>query len=171
MTLEIREIRFSEYALLGELMIDVYSNLEGFPSPTNQPDYYEMLGNIGKFNERKDTQVLVALSPDLGLVGGLVYFSDMARYGAGGIATSEINASGFRLLGVDPAARGKGVGKALSIACIERARDKGHSQVIIHTTRAMQVAWGLYEKLGFRRSLDLDFDQEALPVFGFRLIL
>jgi hypothetical protein len=35
----------------------------------------------------------------------------------------------------------------------------------------MQIAWSLYERLGFERSKDLDFMQEKLPVFGFRLRL
>jgi len=35
----------------------------------------------------------------------------------------------------------------------------------------MQVAWGMYEKLGFVRSEDLDFEQEGIPVLGFRLVL
>ena len=68
-------------------------------------------------------------------------------------------------------ARGAGVGRALAEACLRLAAGKGHSQVILHTTQAMQVAWRLYEKLGFRRSPDLDFLQEGLPVFGFRLRL
>ena len=42
-------------------------------------------------------------------------------------------------------------------------------QLILHTTQAIQVAWALYLKLGFERSLDLDFSQEELQVFGFRL--
>jgi hypothetical protein len=33
----------------------------------------------------------------------------------------------------------------------------------------MKVAWKMYEKIGFRRAKDLDFIQEKLPVFGFRL--
>jgi GNAT superfamily N-acetyltransferase len=152
-------------------MINVYSTLEGFPSPDEQPGYYEMLANIGSFNEEKDTTVLVALTAEGKLIGGVVYFEDMARYGSGGTATFEKNASGFRLLGVDPNSRGAGAGRALSNACIQLARDSGHSQVILHTTQAMQVAWRLYEKLGFERSPDLDFLQEELPVFGFRLLL
>ena len=170
-SLEIREIRPDEYESLGQLMINVYSTLDGFPSPDEQPGYYEMLADIGSFNEEKDTRVLVALTAEGQLIGGVVYFDDMARYGSGGTATSEENASGFRLLGVDPNSRKAGAGRALSNACIQLARDSGHSQVILHTTQAMQVAWGLYEKLGFERSPDLDFLQEDLPVFGFRLRL
>ena len=170
-TLEIREVLRNEYKLLGQLMIDVYSNLDGFPTPNEQPAYYEMLSNIGSFNEEKDTKVLVAISSEGELVGGVVYFADMARYGSGGTATAAKNASGIRLLGVNSKSRGAGVGKALTNACIKLARDSGHSQVILHTTQAMQIAWELYIRLGFERSQDLDFTQEELPVFGFRLWL
>ena len=170
-TLEIREIRPDEYKALGQLMINVYSTLDGFPSPDEQPGYYEMLANIGSLNEEQDTKVLVAISAEGELIGGVVYFGDMARYGSGGTATSEKNTSGFRLLAVDLRSRGAGAGRALSNACIQLAKDSGHAQVILHTTLAMQVAWGLYLKLGFERSSDLDFLQEELPVFGFRLRL
>ena len=169
--LDIREIRREEYAQLGQLMIDVYSRLDGFPDPVEQPAYYEMLANIGSISEQEDAEVLVAISPERGMLGGVVYFSDMAAYGSGGTATGQKNASGFRLLGVDAKARGAGVGSALSQACIQKARDYGHEQVILHTTQSMKVAWKLYLKLGFKRSKDLDFMQENLPVFGFRLNL
>ena len=169
--LYIREIRSDEFARLGDLMVDVYSGLAGFPTPNEQPRYYEMLANIGRFTEKKDAKVLVAISANDELVGGIVYFGDMSEYGSGGIATTVSNASGIRLLGVSAKARGMGVGRALARACIQLAKDKGHSHVVLHTTQAMQVAWSLYEKLGFERSKDLDFAQEGLPVFGFRLWL
>ena len=152
-------------------MVDVYSRLEGFPSRREQPEYYEKLTHIGQLTEQPETEVLIARSAEGQLLGGVVYFSDMAFYGSGGTATAETNASGIRLLGVDPNARGTGVGKVLTNACLQRARDRGHAQVILHTTQAMQVAWGMYTRLGFERSEDLDFMQEGLAVFGFRLKL
>lgn len=167
--LSIRDLRADESAALGRLMVEVYSRLEGFPRREEQPRYYEMLANIGAFATKPDTRVLVAVRDDGPLLGGVVYFGDMAQYGSGGTATAVTDASGIRLLGVDPAARGMGVGKALTAACIQLARDRGHARVVLHTTAAMRVAWGMYEKLGFVRAEDLDFMQGALPVFGFSL--
>jgi GNAT superfamily N-acetyltransferase len=169
--LTIRDARPDELAALGSLLVDVYSRLEGFPTPVDQPAYYEMLANVGRFTERPGARVLVALSPQAALVGGIVYFGDMSHYGAGGIATSIAKASGIRLLGVDERHRGSGAGRALTNACIELARQAGQQQLILHTTAAMRVAWRLYESLGFVRSEDLDFSQQGLPVFGFRLAL
>jgi Acetyltransferases len=170
-TLTIRDLRPAEFDTLGELMVEVYSSLEGFPTPQEQPHYYELLANIGRFAEKPRARVLVAESDQGALVGGIVYFGDMAEYGSGGIATSVKCASGIRLLGVSSRHRNTGAGRALADACIRLAREKGHSQVILHTTQAMQTAWRLYEKLGFARSEDLDFLQQGFPVFGFRLDL
>lgn len=169
-TLTIRDIEPAEFTVLGELLARVYAALPGFPSPQEQPAYYEMLRHIGQFTERPATQVLVALA-DGSLLGGVVYFGDMAQYGSGGIATTVPNAAGIRLLAVDPDSRGLGVGKALTAACIELARRQMRAEVVLHTTKAMQIAWAMYEKLGFVRSTELDFMQGALPVFGFRLRL
>lgn len=167
----IRDLAPAEHETLGRLMVSVYAALEGFPKPQEQPRYYEMLANIGRFTERRETRVLVASMPDGALAGGVVYFGDMAEYGSGGTATRLKNASGIRLLAVDPQFRGLGVGRALANACINLAREKGHAEVVLHTTQAMQVAWKMYEKLGFRRAAELDFLQGELPVFGFRLRL
>jgi GNAT superfamily N-acetyltransferase len=130
-----------------------------------------MLANIGNLTENPKTKLLVAVTSNGKIGGGVVYFGDMKYYGSGGTATTEINAAGFRLLTVDLNARGKGIGKLLTEACIQLAKEEKQNQIIIHTTMAMQVAWRMYEKMGFKRSKDLDFMQEDLPVFGFRLFL
>jgi len=171
LTITIRDLEQAEHGALGQLMVAVYSGLEGFPQPDEQPAYYELLANIHRFADRPATRVLVALDADGTLLGGVIYFGDMTQYGSGGSATRETGASGIRLLAVSPQTRGRGVGRALTAACIALAKDAGHRQVILHTTQAMQVAWAMYEGLGFVRSDDLDFLQEGLPVFGFRLLL
>ena len=130
-----------------------------------------MLANIGDWCQKPCTELLIALSPDGKVGGAVVYFSDMQYYGSGGTATSEKNAAGFRLLAVDPELRGQGLGKQLTLACIEKAREAGLGQVIIHSTKFMETAWKMYERMGFKHSEDLDFMQEELPVFGFRLNL
>ena len=170
-TFTIRNAKPSEFEEIGQLMVEVYSQLEGFPKESEQPNYYKMLANIGELTTKPETQLLVAVSDNDKIAGAVVYFSDMQYYGSGGTATKEQNASGFRLLAVDPLTRGQGIGKLLVEECIAKAKDKKHSQMIIHSTKAMQTAWKMYENMGFKRSEDLDFMQGELPVFGFRLSL
>jgi GNAT superfamily N-acetyltransferase len=167
----IRNASPNEFETIGKLLVQVYSQLEGFPKESEQPNYYKMLANIGELTTKPETQLLVAIADDDKIAGAVVYFSDMQYYGSGGTATREQNASGFRLLAVDPSIRGQGIGKLLVMDCIGKAKDKNHRQVIIHSTKAMETAWKMYENLGFKRSEDLDFIQGELPVFGFRLLL
>lgn len=166
---KVRNAHPEEFEQIGTLMVQVYSQLEGFPKISEQPAYYRMLANVGELTNSPGTELLVAAKADGRIAGAVVYFNDMKYYGSGGTATKEQNAAGFRLLAVDPAARGKGIGKLLVNMCIETARKKNLAQVIIHTTMAMQTAWKMYEQMGFKRSEDLDFSQQGLPVFGFRL--
>ncbi|WP_018623573.1 GNAT family N-acetyltransferase [Kangiella aquimarina] len=167
----IEKVQTDDFDRIGKLLVRVYSSLDGFPKPDEQPDYYRMLLNVGDLTLVPTTEILVAKDSNGKNIGAVVFFSDMKHYGSGGTAVHEKNACGFRLLAVDPDARGLGVGKALSMACIERARNLGKGKVVIHSTEAMKVAWGMYERLGFERALDLDFMQQKLKVYGFRLIL
>ena len=170
-TIEVRNAEPEEFEEIGRLMVDVYSKLDGFPKPDEQPNYYKMLAHVGDFTEKPQTELVVAASLDGSIKGAVVYCGDMQYYGSGGSATQEKNAAGFRLLAVATDVRGLGIGKALTIACVEKAKVQHQKQVVIHTTKAMQTAWKMYESLGFKRSEDLDFMQGELPVFGFRLLL
>lgn len=170
-TYSIRNANPNEFEAIGQLLVAVYSQLYGFPSIQEQPNYYKILENIGDITQKPQTDILVAVSTVGEIAGAVVYFNDMAQYGSGGTATQEKNASGFRLLAVNPDLRGSGIGKMLTHTCIEKTKTSGNTQLIIHSTNAMQIAWKMYEKLGFKRSEDLDFMQEELAVFGFRLAL
>ncbi len=166
-----RNAKPEEFGDVGKLMTMVYSALEGFPKENEQPEYYHKLENVGDLTKNPGTEILVAVSPGGRIAGAVVFFRNMQYYGSGGTATAEKNACGFRLLAVDPAARGQGIGKLLTRQCIAKARAIKADQLIIHSTAAMQTAWKMYEGLGFMRSGDLDFIQGDLPVYGMRLNL
>lgn len=167
----IREASKNEFPKIGTLMVNVYSKLEGFPGPKESPEYYDKLKHVGNLTKDPKVKLLVAADSNGSLGGAVVYFGDMAFYGSAGTATQEKNAAGFRLLAVDPITRGKGIGKLLTNACIELAKEEHQKQIVIHSTKAMQIAWSMYEKLGFERSEDLDFIKGELTIYGFRLWL
>ncbi len=118
----IRNAKASEFQEIGKLMVRVYSQLDGFPDEDEQPEYYQMLANIGELTKKPCTELIVAVSNDNKIHGAVIYFSDMKYYGSGGTATHEKNASGFRLLAVDPSSRGCGIGKLLTNECIRKAK-------------------------------------------------
>jgi GNAT superfamily N-acetyltransferase len=165
----VRLARPEELAALGALVAEAYAALPGMPGPEEQPGYYATVRDAAARVRNPAIRVLAAVSPGGELLGSADFIENMAHYGSGGTASSRVNAAGIRLLAVAPAARGQGIGKALTRHCIEQAHGLGRSSVILHTTRAMETAWRMYEQLGFHRSPDLDFRQGNLEVFGFEL--
>lgn len=167
----IREAKPNEFSQLGELLVNVYSQLEGFPGPDEIPGYYQVLKSIGDFTKHPKAKLFIAISDENIIDGGLVYFGDMKYYGAGGEDTTKQHGGAFRLLGVNPRTRGKGLGKLLINACITQAKKENHKHLIIHSTKAMMTAWKMYEKIGFLRYPEIDFNQNNVSVYGFRLTL
>ncbi|MDN4165094.1 hypothetical protein QWY31_06255 [Cytophagales bacterium LB-30] len=83
----IRKAQSREFEAIGNLMVRVYSQLDGFPKSHEQPNYYKMLAQVGEFSLKSRTEILVAISPENQLAGAVVYFGDMQFYGSGGTAT------------------------------------------------------------------------------------
>jgi ribosomal protein S18 acetylase RimI-like enzyme len=78
----------------------------------------------------------------------------------------------IRLLAVDPPARGMGIGRALALECLARARQDGAASVGLTTHERMSVAKSMYEDLGFVREPLYDFSPDAeVHVIAYRLDL
>ncbi len=164
---KIRKADPSEFKSIGLLVSTVYSKLEGFPKQEALPTYYKQLRNVGDMTDNPGTQLFIAVGDNNKPLGAVVYFDDMQNYGSKGMASSIKNAAGFRFLAVDPEARGLGIGRALSMHCIELAKKTGQEKLIIHSTKAMAVAWQMYLKIGFKRVDYLDFEGNSINVYGF----
>ena len=84
-------------------------------------------------------------TPTAGLVGSvaLVLSGDF-----GEVTTSDEEAA-FRMLVVDPAAQGQGIGELLVTTCLDRARAAGKRRMVISTDPRMTAAHRLYERMGF----------------------
>jgi len=161
---QIRPVLASEHDALGELTVRSY--LEGgFLIGGMDDDYAPHLRDVA--HRAASAHVLVAVDdrakaatgPDSdsggpGLLGGVtIAFHGSPLAELGGPGEAEI-----RMLAVDPAAHGRGVGSALAAACVERARaEPGTKRVVLCSQETMTTAHRIYARLGFERAPELDW--------------
>jgi ribosomal protein S18 acetylase RimI-like enzyme len=144
--LEIRDVRPAEYERVGDLTVAAYAAL---PVDHLWGGYDDEIRAVAERIERAD--VLVAVL-DGAVVGAVTYVSDRE---SAWLEWSEPGEAQIRLLGVDTAVQGRGIGEALVAACIERAREQGMT-ILLHTTDHMPAAQRLYARMGFVRRPERD---------------
>jgi ribosomal protein S18 acetylase RimI-like enzyme len=108
--------------------------------------------------------VLVAVDGEGRVLGGATYVP-----GPGPYAESEReDEAGIRMLAVAPWAQGRGIGRALTEACMALARSAGRRRIVLLTLDSMTPAHRLYEGLGFRRAPGRDWTPEPrLRLLGY----
>lgn len=154
-----------EFAAAGALIVEAYDVID----PIGLGDYAEELRDVAARVESAD--VLVALDAGGTLLGAVTYVPGPESASA---EFAEADAAGIRMLAVGPAAQGRGVGRALVEACLDRARAAGKAQVVLHTTDWMTTAHRLYGRLGFERDPSIDWKpgrdevEEVFWLRGFR---
>lgn len=77
----------------------------------------------------------------------------------------------IRMLAVTHEARGRGVAEALIKECINRTRVNGSQNIGLHTADFMKAAMRLYERMGFERLPQFDFEPagDGIIVKAYRL--
>lgn len=163
--LEIRPVRPDEHAAAGALVVAAYRALPGLPLDDG---YAGTLADVGLRDGDGGTEVLVAL--DAGELAGCVTF--VPGPGSPWAEQLEEGEASIRMLAVDPAAQGRGVGRGLLDACVERARHLGRTGVFLHSTPWMTAAHHLYADVGFVRVPGRDWSPSPeVPLLAFRLAL
>ena len=173
----IRPVRPDDHDAVGELTVAAYAGVE---PATLETGYDDELRDVAARSAGVD--ILVAVDERSGrrtrdsgngaegrILGAVTYVpgpdSPAAEF-------TDQDAAGIRMLAVAVDAQRRGVGEALTLACIERARAAGRRQVILHSTDNMTAAHQLYLRLGFERDTTLDWEGEpGLWLRGFRLRL
>ena len=100
---------------------------------------------------------LLVVEADGRILGFGAYYPDASVQGFG---WPPGWASG-RALAVDPSARGHGVARALLAVGERLAREAGAPVYAFHTASFMTGAIALYERLGYHRAPEFDFDMAA----------
>ena len=160
----IRPARPDEYDDIGELAVRVYL-AEGYTRTDSR--YNAVLRDVAPRAEK--AELMVALD-DAGTILGTVTYAGLGSPYAEHVSSPEEGS--FRMLVVDPAARGQGVGEALVRWCIDRARTSGVRTLRLSTQPGMVAAGRLYLRLGFVRTPERDWNPEPdvdLITYGLRI--
>ena len=56
----------------------------------------------------------------------------------------------IRMVGVHPNYTGNGIGRKLTMLCIEKAKEMGEKTIALHTSEFMDAARHIYESIGFK---------------------
>jgi len=164
MEIEVREARPDEYVEAGRVTASAYRE---FVPADDDGDWERYLTKIADVGGRADrTQILVALED--GRIVGCVTLELVGRVGDWDDDPPLLPGEGhIRMLGVDPAARARGVGTRLMAACEARARAAGKTFITLHTTRRMAAAQRMYERLDYERAEDHVFP-DGFVLLGYR---
>lgn len=145
--MEIRPATPAEYDAVGQVTVEAYQALEeGY----DLGSYEAELRAVER--HASDCEILVAV--EAGLVVGAVRF--VPGVGRSLTEFDDRHAAGFRMLAVAPGAQRRGIGRALTEACLDRARARGARRVVLHSTPMMAGARAMYESMGFVRAPQLD---------------
>jgi GNAT superfamily N-acetyltransferase len=160
----IRPARPDEYDAIGELMVRVYL-AEGYTRTGSH--YLPVLRD--SVTRAEKAELMVAVDAADRILGTVTYAGHGSPYAEH--VESAADAS-FRMLVVDPDARGRGVGEALVRWCMHRARSTGAHVLRLSTQQGMAAAGRLYLRLGFVRTPERDWRPEPevdLITYGVRL--
>ena len=159
---EIRPVAPSEADQAGAVTLAAYRSL---PEPIVGGRYGEDLRDVAA--RATGATVLVAVEGGR-VLGSVTLVDDPASPWSESLVADEV---GIRMLGVDPAAAGRGIGTALLAACLDRARALGARRAVLHSTPTMVVAHRIYRRAGFQRAPERDVPLPDLHLMAFTLEL
>lgn len=162
MSLHVRPARPDELAESGEVVVAAYA-ADGVITAAH-PYADDLRDAPGR---ARDSVVLVA-DEDGEVVGAVTW----CPVGSSHREVARAGEAEFRALGVLPRVRGRGVGELLVRACLERAREEGYQVLVLSSGEWMAAAHRLYERLGFVRLPERDWNPEpGVLLLAYRLDL
>lgn len=142
--IEIRPVRPDEYALAGEVTARAYHEF----APPEHPQWQPYLLRIADVAGRADRATVLVAVVD-GTIAGTVSIELDHHIELDWQDPIPPDAAHMRMLGVDPASRRRGVGRALVEASIAVARDHQRTRLTLETTEPMHAAQAMYASMGF----------------------
>jgi len=149
--IRIRDYEGSDAENLNRLAVAAFGQFHD-----HYQDWPAMLAGLSKTSDLSATGEIIIAEHQHAFAGAVAYFGPKRRKAPFFDQSWPI----IRMLVVDPAFRGKGIGLALTNECIARAKRDGSPLIALHTSPIMTVALPMYLRMGFVKAYD------APPIHG-----
>ncbi|MBB3052370.1 ribosomal protein S18 acetylase RimI-like enzyme [Prauserella isguenensis] len=157
----VRTAKPGEYDAIGELTVEAYT---AGGHLADDVGYDASLRDVA--GRAVTAEVLVAVDGDDVVLGSVT----VAEAGTPKAEVARAGELEFRMLAVSPHAQGRGVGEVLTRAVVDLARERRIVRVVLSSRDRMTAAHRLYERLGFTRAPELDWEPHpGIPLWGFAM--
>ena len=129
---------------------------ESFRGLVGESLFASYLASAMDVERRLEEGEVLAADLDGETIGTITFYRDAGNEGMP--VRFPHGTAGIRATAVDPVARGRGIGRAMVDACIDRAVQARASGVGLHTATFMVAAVAIYERCGFVRTPRYDFE-------------
>lgn len=156
--ISIREACKDEWTTVADVTQASYAEY----GATADPEFWRMYEANTRQTLLNDPDIVrLVLTEDGTIIASAIYCPPYEKKLGG--ATIKNPFPEMRLLSVLSAHRNKKLGDLLIQECEKRARESGAQAITLHTTKLMTVAKAMYERRGYARFDEIDFE----PVNGF----
>jgi len=148
---QFRDFNDADADTVDRIALAAFAEFEG-----RYDDWPAMVADIGAMSHLAEAGEIIVAETDGHISGAVAYIpphQPKADY-------FDPEWPAIRMLVVDPAYRGAGIGRALTEACIDRARRDRSREIALHTSPIMTIAMPMYRRMGFR------FVRDTAPIHG-----
>lgn len=158
MTILLRDATPGDFTSIASISVAAYQEYANYLTVGNWQKMQQSLSNVSLTAKTADF-IVAKLEDDV--VGAVAYYP----LGRSNPKFFQSSWASLRLLAVAPNYRGKGIGRLLTQAGIERAKKDNAAGIGLYTSELMTTAQKMYGKLGFQCECEL------LPMLGLRYCL
>jgi GNAT superfamily N-acetyltransferase len=148
---KLRDFSADDAAALNRVAVSAFAQFKEAYS-----DWPAMERGVSQMSQLSQAGEIVVAEVDGRIAGGVAYIGPGKPKATFFDPTWPI----IRMLVVDPQARGHGLGRALTEACIHRAQRDRAPVIALHTTPIMTVGLPMYLRMDFK------LHGEAPPIYG-----
>ena len=149
--MNIRPFQLEDSDQLNQVAVEAFSQFEQHYS-----DWQSLITAVGKMDSLAESANIFVAEDNGKIVGGVALVPPNDN------PNSHFDKSwaAIRMLVVSPNCRGKGIGRALTDACIQAAKQSEVKTIGLHTSPIMEIALAMYQRIGFEKFKSID------PIFG-----